>query len=136
MKNHYLVLGLSPSATPADIKKAFRKIALEFHPDKNPGNKKAEEKFKEASEANEILSNDVKRKEYDLALQQEQLREQQAKQAAYNAQQEAARRSAQRATDVTQQPASSGISFGQFLFGVGLTVIAVGIAKAISDDEK
>ena len=64
-KDYYKVLGVSKSATPAQIKKAYRKLAVKYHPDKNQGDKAAEEKFKEANEANEILSNPEKRKEYD-----------------------------------------------------------------------
>ncbi|MBK8805986.1 MAG: DnaJ domain-containing protein [Bacteroidales bacterium] len=48
-----------------EIKKAYRKLAIQFHPDKNPGDKASEEKFKEAAEAYEILSNDDKRRKYD-----------------------------------------------------------------------
>lgn len=64
-KDYYKILGLSKSASNADIKKAFRKLAVEYHPDKNPGNKAAEEKFKDISEANDVLSDPEKRKKYD-----------------------------------------------------------------------
>jgi len=64
-KDYYEVLGVDRSATAADIKKAYRKLALKYHPDRNPDNKEAEDKFKEASEAYEILSNDQKRQKYD-----------------------------------------------------------------------
>src|SRR5512145_2689740 len=59
------VLGVSKNATKEEIKKAYRKQALKNHPDKNPGNKEAEERFKEAAEAYEVLSNDEKRARYD-----------------------------------------------------------------------
>jgi len=68
MKNHYETLGVESSATPEEIKKAFRSLALKFHPDRNPGDKKAEEKFKELAGAYEILSDPRKRREYDDAL--------------------------------------------------------------------
>ena len=64
-KNYYDILGVSKTATQDEIKKAYRKIAIENHPDKNPGNKAAEEKFKEAAEAYSVLSDEKKRKEYD-----------------------------------------------------------------------
>jgi molecular chaperone DnaJ len=66
-KDYYKVLGVSKDAKAADIKKAFRKIARENHPDQHPGDKKAEQRFKEASEAHDILSDPDKRKEYDEA---------------------------------------------------------------------
>src|SRR3954469_5099022 len=64
-KGFYAVLGVGKSAPAEDIKKAYRKLARELHPDRNPGNKDAEEKFKAASEAYDVLSDDKKRKEYD-----------------------------------------------------------------------
>lgn len=64
-RDYYEVLGVRRNSTPEEIKKAFRKLALQFHPDKNPGDKKAEEKFKEISEANDVLSDPEKRKQYD-----------------------------------------------------------------------
>jgi molecular chaperone DnaJ len=64
-RDFYEILGINKSATPEEIKKAYRKVAIQFHPDKNPGNKEAEEKFKEAAEAYEILSDSEKRAQYD-----------------------------------------------------------------------
>lgn len=64
-RDYYEVLGLSKGATEAEIKKAYRKMALKFHPDKNPDDKEAEEKFKEAAEAYEVLSNPEKKSRYD-----------------------------------------------------------------------
>jgi molecular chaperone DnaJ len=64
-RDYYEVLGLSNGASEADIKKAYRQMAIKFHPDKNPGDAKAEEKFKEAAEAYEILSDGNKKARYD-----------------------------------------------------------------------
>ncbi len=64
-KDYYGLLGVKKTATPDDIRKAFRKLARKYHPDVNPGDKKAEEKFKEISEANDVLSDEKKRKVYD-----------------------------------------------------------------------
>jgi molecular chaperone DnaJ len=55
-RDYYEVLGVSKSATPEELKKAFKRLAIKYHPDKNPGNKEAEDKFKEAAEAYEVLT--------------------------------------------------------------------------------
>ena len=64
-RDYYEVLGIQKNATKDEIKKAYRKLAMQFHPDKNPGNKEAEAKFKEASHAADILMDDQKRSMYD-----------------------------------------------------------------------
>ena len=64
-RDYYEVLGVSKTATADEIKKAYRKKAIQYHPDKNPGDKEAEEKFKEAAEAYEVLSDPQKRQRYD-----------------------------------------------------------------------
>src|ERR1700692_3033590 len=64
-KDYYGVLGVKKSASADDIRKAFRKLARKYHPDVNPGDKSAEEKFKTLSEANDVLSDPKKRKIYD-----------------------------------------------------------------------
>ncbi len=65
-RDYYQILGVPRSASQADIKKAFRKLARAHHPDRNPGDKAAERKFKDANEANEVLSDPEKRKQYDV----------------------------------------------------------------------
>jgi molecular chaperone DnaJ len=64
-RDYYEVLGVQKNASKDDIKKAYRKLAVQYHPDKNPGNKEAEEKFKEATEAYEVLADDQKKSAYD-----------------------------------------------------------------------
>lgn len=64
-RDFYEILGVSKTASADEIKKAYRKVAMQFHPDRNPGDKSSEEKFKEAAEAYEILSDEDKRSQYD-----------------------------------------------------------------------
>ena len=64
-RDYYEILGVDRSATGPELKKAFKRLAIKYHPDKNPGNKEAEDKFKEAAEAYEVLSDQQKRTAYD-----------------------------------------------------------------------
>jgi curved DNA-binding protein len=77
-KDYYKILGVDKKASQEDIKKAYRKLAVKFHPDKNPGDKKSEEKFKEINEANDVLSDPEKRKKYDTLGENWQQQYQQA----------------------------------------------------------
>lgn len=64
-RDYYEVLGVDKGVSAADLKKAYRRVAMKYHPDRNPDDKDAEEKFKEANEAYEVLSDDDKRAAYD-----------------------------------------------------------------------
>ena len=64
-RDYYEVLGVNKSSSAEEIKKAYRKLALKYHPDRNPGDAEAEEKFKEAAEAYDVLSNPEKKQRYD-----------------------------------------------------------------------
>ena len=64
-RDYYETLGVSKDASKSEVKKAYRKLAIKYHPDRNPDNQEAEDKFKEATEAYEVLSNDSKKQKYD-----------------------------------------------------------------------
>src|SRR5512140_2795186 len=64
-KDYYQILGVERSASADDVRKAYRKLAMQYHPDRNPGNKQAEEKFKEINEAYQVLSDPQKRARFD-----------------------------------------------------------------------
>lgn len=66
LKDYYAILGVDRAVGKEELKKSYRRLAMRYHPDKNPGNKEAEEKFKEVSEAYSVLSDDVERRRYDL----------------------------------------------------------------------
>src|SRR6266511_5490821 len=68
-KDYYAVLGVEPGASDKDIQKAYRKLAKQYHPDANPGDKAAEERFKDVSAANDVLGDPERRKEYDEVRQ-------------------------------------------------------------------
>ncbi len=131
-KDFYKILSIPYTATQEEIKRAYRKIAKQFHPDINPNNKEAEEKFKEATAAYEVLSDTTKRTAYDIQLKQEQIREEQLKQAE-RAKQKADQRAA---WAVRQAKQSSGVTFGQVLFGVILCVLVIAGFSALAINDK
>ncbi|HEX9659360.1 MAG TPA: DnaJ domain-containing protein, partial [Rhodothermales bacterium] len=65
MRDYYDILGVSRSASGEEVKKAYRKLAMQYHPDRNPGDSEAETRFKEAAEAYEVLSDPDKRQRFD-----------------------------------------------------------------------
>ena len=65
MRDYYDILGVNKDSSKSDIKRAYRKIAMKYHPDKNPNNQEAESKFKEAAEAYSVLSDETKKAQYD-----------------------------------------------------------------------
>ena len=71
-RDYYEVLGLDKNASEDDIKKAYRKLAIKYHPDRNPGDKKAEEKFKEAAEAYDVLHDPQKRQHHQELFEREE----------------------------------------------------------------
>jgi curved DNA-binding protein len=83
-KDYYQILGISKTATAEEIKKAYRKLAVKYHPDKNAGNKQAEDKFKEVNEANEVLGDPEKRRKYDELGSNWKQYDQQAGQGGFN----------------------------------------------------
>src|SRR4051812_39842901 len=85
-KDYYKVLGVDKTASQDEIKKKYRKLAVKYHPDKNPGDKQAEEKFKEVNEANDVLGDPEKRKKYDEMGANWKYYEQQAAQGGYGRQ--------------------------------------------------
>ena len=66
MSNYYETLGVAKTATADEIKKAYRTLAFKYHPDRNPGNAEAEEKFKQISAAYDVLGDEAKRRQYDM----------------------------------------------------------------------
>jgi curved DNA-binding protein CbpA len=117
-KNHYQTLGVMPNATEIEIKKAYRQLAMKWHPDKNPGNKEAEEIFKAINTANYTLSDPQKRAAYDLILEQEKIKLEQERM--------------QREESLKRKAVKSNPLEG-FAVVLGLAIIVVAIAALFSD---
>lgn len=126
-KDYYQILGINSSATKKEVKAAYRSLARKYHPDVNPGNKASEIKFKEVGEAYEILIDEAKRKQYDLAKgikeavkNKENYTEQARKQAkeAYTAKKETAKSAAKKNESVADDKKSFNDVFSDFLEGL------------------
>ena len=138
MKDYYKILEITTTATKDEIKKAYRKLAKQFHPDKNGGNKEAEVKFKEIAEAYETLSDDVKRSVYDLQMkqkkqemikQQEELRHREVlRRQEELKRQEIERQNAQR---VSAAQNSNSASLGKVVGGVALVGLGIWALSAL-----
>lgn len=131
-ENFYQKLGLANNATQGEIKKAYHKIALQFHPDQNPDNKEAEEKFREAKDAYETLSDPAKKTVYDFKLAQDEIREFQQKQAErvkqeYDGKAKFSARHPKRSTNIT---------FGDAILGVAVGIVLVASISALLRDDK
>lgn len=114
MKNYYKILDVKYTSTAKEIKKAYRKLVVQFHPDKNPDNKIAEEKFKEIAEAYEHLSCEEKRQIHDSQLRAE---------------------AAQSQSYANSEKAST--NFGAIILGVLIfIVVAIGLAVFLTDKKK
>jgi DnaJ-class molecular chaperone len=126
--NLYSTLGVKPKATMTEIKKSYRKIAMENHPDKNPNNKAAAKKMLDANEAYEVLSDPIKKKKYDDALMahlQSEINKEKAKQARTEQRQANSHTSTKEASDA---PKSESIP--EYLKNAGKSVL-VGILRTI-----
>lgn len=125
MINYYKTLGLEQTATKEEIKKKYRKLAFQFHPDKNPNNKRSEEEFKKIQEAYENLSEDIKKAKHDNELQQEYIRLEQLRK------QKRANQETERKTRMRQE---SIVTFMRIAVVVVLiVVVSIVILNAISN---
>ncbi len=141
MTNHYHVLGLSEDATPEQIKAAFKKLAIKYHPDKHAGNPEMEEKFKEINVAHQILSDEYEKARFDLKLKYQQFSTSQSRPYTYrppSADQwkyQSSRRYASGKVDYRQNAIATAYAFG-ITFLIALLVMTGVWVKQSYDDKK
>jgi len=115
MKNYYTIFGVNQTASKEEIKKIYRKLAVQYHPDKNPNNKEAEEKFKAVAEAYEHLSNEEKRKTHDIQLHNRE-------------------KANMRARAQNTAYSNNSYNWGQIFFGIFLLIfVVVGFTRLASE---
>jgi DnaJ-class molecular chaperone len=121
-KNYYQILAVKISATIEEIKKAYRELAKKYHPDKNQGDKEAEEKFKEISSAYETLSDAQRRNAYDLKLQEETVRLEQER---------IQKEKVSRKSNLKPTKRTNGL---EVVFGVALLFLIIGLIFSLSNE--
>ncbi len=141
MTNHYHVLGLLENATPEEIKAAFKRLAVKYHPDKHAGNPEMEEKFKEINLAHQILSDEYEKARFDLKLKYQQFSHTQTRQYTYQPPRadqwkyQARKQYASGKVDYKQNAIATAYAFG-ITFLIALLVMTGVWVKQSYDDKK
>ncbi|WP_420577414.1 J domain-containing protein [Ekhidna sp.] len=141
MTNYYHVLGLSENASPAEIKAAFKRLAVKYHPDKHPGRPEMEEKFKEINVAHQILSDEYEKARFDLKLKYQQFSQSQARPYSYQPpsstawKNQARRRYASGRVDYRQNAIATAYAFGITFLIALLVMTGVWIKQSYDDHQ-